>query len=393
MQWGMKTFVFSKTSDLIFGKGSIRHLSKVVRNFGTRVLFITGKDSFHKACWKDNVLSELKEFEIVHISESGEPTSDTVNNHLYFLRKNNFDCVVSVGGGSIIDLGKALSAMLTVNEDIECYLEGLPQYRLHPGYKIPFIAIPTTAGTGSEATKNAVISKIGKNGYKRSLRHNNFIPNVAIIDPELHFTCPAYVTACSGMDALTQLIESYLSPQANEITDIFAEKGIQLIFKSLKKVYINPVDIDSRSNMALAAYFSGITLANAGLGAVHGFASSIGGMYEIPHGAICGCLLPKTLEKNLNKMIRIYSENDPMIQKINFLYHAISESHNNITIQNKIDSIIEKITKISTEINIPNLKQLNVSENDFLEIIAKTQTKNNPVPLDKNELYEILINS
>ncbi|MGC8803788.1 MAG: iron-containing alcohol dehydrogenase, partial [Bacteroidales bacterium] len=307
------------------------------------------------------------------------------------LHNHTFDCIVSIGGGSIIDLGKALSAMLTVNDSIENYLEGLPTYRPHPGTKIPFVAVPTTAGTGSETTKNAVISKYGEHGYKRSLRHNNFIPNVAIIDPELQITCPAQTTANSGMDALTQLIESYFSPQANLFTDILAEKGIELAAQSLLQVYSDPSHIESRTKMAMAAYLSGITLAHAGLGAVHGFASSIGGLYNVPHGAICACLLTKTLEINLQKMIAL--SNSTQHQKILRLSQILQPENTSLSINHAAKNIIATLYSWSKILKIPSLKTLGIEQKDMDKIANLTQIKNNPVPLDAKELKLILLES
>lgn len=387
----MNNFSIAPTPLLYFGPGAITHLPNLIERWGSRVLLITGKNSFTASPWQEKILAQLRSFQVFHVLHSGEPTVDQVNDLLLQLRTESFDCIVGIGGGSVLDMGKALSAMLTVNDTIENYLEGLPTYRPHPGSKIPFVAIPTTAGTGSEATKNAVISRYGENGYKRSLRHNNFIPNAAIIDPQLQVTCPPQVTATSGMDALTQLIESYFSPQANLFTDILAEKGIELAAQSLLKVYTDPQHIDSRTHMAMAAYLSGITLAHAGLGAVHGFASSIGGLYNAPHGAICGCLLTRTLEINLQKMLKL--PNQPYHHKIYRLAQILQPTDSLKNIEHAADSIVKIINDWAQQLNIPSLQMLGVEQAAIDKIARQTQIKNNPVPLDEAELRNILIAS
>ena len=198
--------------------------------------------------------------------------------------------VVSIGGGSVIDAGKALSAMLPLDEPVKEYLEGVGT-RKHPGTKIPFIAVPTTAGTGSETTGNSVLSETGPEGYKRSLRHENFIPDIALVDPELTLSCTSLQTAISGMDAFTQLLESFLSTRCNNLTDALALEGILHVRNSLKTAVSAGDDPEARAGMSYASMLSGIAITNAGLGLVHGFASSIGGRKDIPHGVICGTLM------------------------------------------------------------------------------------------------------
>ena len=184
-----------------------------------------------------------------------------------------------------MDAGKSISAMLTKTESIKEYLEGIGTKK-HDGKKMPFVAVPTTSGTGSEATKNAVISEIGGRGFKKSLRHDNFVPDSVVIDPRLMISCPQNVTAASGMDVFSQLIEGYLSTNSSPMTDALALSGLRYIKEGLLKSYETGDDIDARGKVAYASYLSGVVLANAGLGTVHGFASPIGGYFDIPHGVV-----------------------------------------------------------------------------------------------------------
>ncbi len=254
--------------------------------------------------------------------------------------------------------------------------------------KVPFIAIPTTAGTGSEAAKNAVLSETGENGYKRSLRHNNFVPNVAIIDPALSITCPQATTAASGMDAFTQLLESYLSTAGNAVTDALAYEGLQQISRSLRQAYHSGTDINARTGMALAAYLSGITLTNAGLGLVHGFAASIGGYFPIAHGVICSSLMPAANRVTVRKL-RSQRSNDNALAKYAIIGKMFAGVENKSS-EYYVDFLLDTIEKWTVEMNIPRLSQGGVTSSDFTKIVNATDNKNNPVALSKEEMLEIL---
>jgi alcohol dehydrogenase class IV len=254
--------------------------------------------------------------------------------------------------------------------------------------KVPFIAVPTTAGTGSEATKNAVLSEIGKRGYKKSLRHNNFVPDIAIVDPVLTISCPPSITATSGMDAFTQLLESYLSTKANPITDALAFEGLKRVSFSLMNAYHDGDNLEARTNMALASYISGITLANAGLGLVHGFASAIGGYFAIPHGVICSSLILAANKVTLRKL-RSEKKNEGALIKYASVGKMFSRSEGKSD-EYYADLLLSVVETWAKEMDVPGLSDGGVTEKDFEKIINASDNKNNPVALTKDEMTEVL---
>jgi alcohol dehydrogenase class IV len=233
-----------------------------------------------------------------------------------------------------------------------------------------------------------VLSEIGEAGFKKSLRHNNFVPDVAIIDPTLTVSCPPSATAASGMDAFTQLLESYLSTAANPITDALAYKGLEQISNSLKICYRDATNLPARSAMALAAYLSGITLANAGLGLVHGFAGVIGGYYSIPHGVICSSLMTAVNKVTVRKL-RLEKSNDEALAKyaaIGKMFAGTREKTDDFY----IDFLLNTIESLAEEMKIPHLAQAGIQPEDFQKIVQATENKNNPVALRHDEMLEVL---
>jgi len=385
----MNAFNFSSTPELYFGAGKISILPSAIKKIGTKMLLITGARSFHTSTHGLLLLEQLNHQGIVveHCTVEKEPTPLMVDTAVRNFSAYEPDVLVAIGGGSVLDAGKAISAMMPLNKSVKDYLEGVGQLP-HPGNKIPFIALPTTSGTGSEATKNAVLTEIGPNGFKRSLRHNNFVPDVAIIDPLLTITCPQSVTAASGMDAFTQLLESYLSTAANPITDALAYEGLSNISHSLLKAYHEGNSVEARSNMALASYLSGITLANAGLGLVHGFASSIGGYFDIPHGVICSSMMAAV---NTVTVRKLFSEgtNKLAIDKYATIGRLFSAEKNKSD-KYYIESLLEVIHTWTNQMHIPALAQFGVRQTDYEKIIGVTDNKNNPVGLSAEEMLEVL---
>jgi alcohol dehydrogenase class IV len=384
----VKPFTFARLPLVLFGPGRISGLPRFVKSYGSKTLLVTGKSSFLSSASGKNLLNSFSETGITytHIVIPGEPSPEMIAEAVAVLEKNRCDLVVAIGGGSVLDAGKAISAMSGIQYPVTDFLEGVGT-REHPGTKLPFIAVPTTSGTGSEATKNAVISRTGINGFKRSLRHENFVPDVAIVDPELTLGCPKEITAAGGMDCFTQLTEAYLSDKSNEYTDALAFEGIKEIKNSLLASYNSGSDIVARSGMSFAALTSGICLANAGLGAVHGFASSIGGMYDIPHGVICGTLMAKANEINV-RLLRRNGNSPDALKKYARLGELFSEAEGKSD-DFYIDGFIDILHSLTSELNLPGLKNAGVRAEDLAAICKSTDCKNNPVKLDYDELYEI----
>jgi alcohol dehydrogenase class IV len=318
---------------------------------------------------------------------SGEPSPELIDESVSMLNKERFDLVVGIGGGSVLDAGKAISGMIYRSESVTDFLEGVGT-REHPGTKIPFIAVPTTSGTGSEATKNAVISKIGKSGFKKSLRHDNFVPDVALIDPQLTLDCPKNITAASGMDCFTQLTEAYLSNKSNPYTDALALEGLKEIKDSLVRSYTNGEDVGARSGMSFAALTSGICIANAGLGVVHGFASSIGGMYDMPHGLVCGTLMAKANEINVRELRKL-SGNQTSLRKYALLGELFLDEKGKSD-DYYIDGFIAHLKKLTSDLQLHGFKRYGVEDRDIELICSVTEIKNNPVNLGMDELSEII---
>ena len=383
-------FVFNRVPRILFGNGKLSALPGMVKAIGDNLLILTGRESFLKSKQADELIAILKSkkinLTIEHVTHEPSPRiiDDLVRKHT----GTPESVIVSIGGGSVIDAGKALSAMLPLGEPVKEYLEGVGT-RKHPGTKIPFIAVPTTAGTGSETTGNSVLSETGPEGFKRSLRHENFIPDIALVDPELTLSCNSIQTAISGMDAFSQLLESFLSTRCSNLTDALALEGILHVQKSLKKAVATGNDPEARAGMSYASMLSGITITNAGLGLVHGFASSIGGRKDIPHGVICGPLMgivnraiverllkedthPAALEKYI-RLGKLLSGTDER-----------SDADYAFYVANYIESLVE-------ELKIPTLCSYDLSEEELTAIVRTTDHKNNPVVFTPEELKDMLV--
>jgi alcohol dehydrogenase class IV len=386
----VKPFQFAKVPKILFGNGMISKLPGIIGDYGTRILIVTGRSSFSASAFSSRLFEELQKSGIAFyvVSIPGEPSPEDIDLAVERFKNADIELVVGIGGGSAVDAGKAISAMLGKKEPVMEFLEGIGKTE-HPGTKIPFIAVPTTSGTGSEATKNAVISRTGSAGFKRSLRHDNLVPDIALVDPGLTIGCTPGITAASGMDCFTQLTEAYLSEKGNPYTDALAVEGLKKIKVSLWKSYSDGTDSDARAGMSFAALTSGICLANAGLGTVHGFASSLGGMFSIPHGLVCGSLMAKANEINVRELRRS-GVNGTALEKYSQLGRLLLGEEGK-TDDYYIDGFIGYLQTLTEKFMLPGLKTYGVTEDDVLQICSVTENKNNPVKLERDDMVEILL--
>lgn len=385
----INNFKFSPMPKIIFGLGKIKELPGLLAEHNT-ILLVTGGNSFKNTSHYKDLFKSLKDKTIYPITIVGEPTPEFVDNTVLEYKNKNIDVVVSIGGGSVMDCGKAISAMLTLSDSVMNYLEGF-ETKKHPGTKLPFIAVSTSSGTGSEMTKNAVLRSVGENGFKKSLRHDNFIPNAAILDPELTLSCPKSMTVACGLDAFTHLLESYLSTNSSPMTDALALSGIEHFSKGfINACFDGANNLESREHMAYASMLSGICLANAGLGTVHGYASAVGGYFEIPHGVVCATLLPPCTKYTIERLLEDKDKNMIYLEKYQKVGEILSKEKST-SVEDGCELLINLLYDYLKNLEIPSLSHYGVTENDFEKIIAQTGNKSNPIALCKDDLYKILL--
>jgi alcohol dehydrogenase class IV len=375
---------------LVFGPGSVAGLPKLVKGFGDRALLVTGGRSLADSKRLDEVLSGLKEVSIeVHpVPFFGEPSPESVDEAVAEFRGKGISVVVAMGGGSAVDAGKAVSAMLAEDGSVTEYLEGVGTLK-PSGAKVPFIAVPTTAGTGSEATKNAVLSRVGPDGFKKSLRHDHYVPDAALIDPELALTCPPEVAAACGVDAFTQLLEAYVCVKANPFTDSLAWGGLEACRDHLVAACTGQ-DLKARSAMAFAAYASGVCLANAGLGVIHGLAGAVGGLHPIPHGVICGTLAAPAVDANLKALKACGEAGVPALLKYGRVGALLSGSDPR-DVETSTRLLVDKLEEWTERLGIRSLHDCGLTLADADKIVAEAGLKENPVALDQDAVKAILV--
>jgi alcohol dehydrogenase class IV len=353
-------------------------LEGIAAGYGERPLIVTGKRRRDA-----NVAGHL-------FSVASEPTIALVREGVEVFRGAGCDLVIAIGGGSAIDAGKAIAAAAANPGDLLDYLEVIGKGRPLDSAPYPFIAIPTTAGTGSEVTRNAVLGS-PEHGVKVSLRSPLMLPRVAIVDPILTVGLPPAITASTGLDALTQLIEPYVSSRANPFTDGLCLDGIRRASASLPRAYRDGSDTDARSGMAYASLLGGLALANAGLGVVHGFAAPIGGMFDAPHGAVCAALLPAGMRANIAAL----RDREPQSRALE-RYSEIAR-----ILTNRLDAIPEDgaewVRNLTAQLAVPFLASYGIRERDVPELAARAVRANsmkaNPITLTTAELTATIENS
>jgi len=300
------TFSIARLPRIEFGAGVFARVPDLVARYGNQVMLVTGSRSFPSTAQWDVLITTFEQREVTwyHVSIDGEPSPQRIDAVVAEYAGTDIDVVLGVGGGSALDAAKAIAGLLRVQRSVMDYLEGVGPERPYTGPAVPLIAAPTTAGTGSEATRNAVLSVAGRDGFKKSFRDEQLVAGYAVVDPELLATCPPRVVAANGMDALTQLLESFVSLRANTFTDALAVSGLEAVRDGLLPWYESGVEDRpvARSRMAYAALLSGITLAQCGLGSVHGLASPLGAFYPVPHGVVCGTLVATCTAVNIDAL-------------------------------------------------------------------------------------------
>jgi alcohol dehydrogenase class IV len=377
-------FEFATSNRIIFGPGTVHQIGEVAAG-GTRALVVHGRDA-QRAAPVLTALSKAKmptlTFAVPH-----EPTTDLVLEGVTQAREAGCDLVIGIGGGSVIDAGKAIAALLTNGGAPLDYLEVIGRGQPLTKRSAPYIAIPTTAGTGTEVTANAVLAS-PEHQVKVSLRGPLILPHIAIVDPELTHSVPPEITAGTGLDAFTQVLEPYVTPLSNPITDTFCREGLWRASESLLRAFEDGNDAAAREDMALVSLLGGLALANAKLGAVHGFAGVLGGMYDAPHGALCGRLLPYVMGANVAALAARAPENPALAR-----YDEIAAILTGDFDTGASDGV-DWVADLCERLGIPGLAAYGVTQDHFPEIIGKTQRsssmKGNPIRLTDTELVAIL---
>jgi alcohol dehydrogenase class IV len=374
-------FEFATAARIVFGAGKARELPAQAAALGRRALLVTGS---RPGCGQTLVAG----LEAIPFPVASEPTIDLIRHGASYARAENCDLVIAVGGGSALDAGKALAAMLTNPGDPLDYLEVIGRGQPLAHTPAPFIAVPTTAGTGSEVTRNAVLGS-PEHQVKASLRSASMLPRLALVDPELTLGLPRTVTASTGLDALTQVIEPYVSARANAMTDLFCVEGIRTIAAALPAAYQNGNDLAARTSMAWSALLGGLALANAGLGAVHGFAAPIGGMFPAPHGAICAAVLPHAMKVNV-EALRSRAPGSRALERYEEVGRLLTGRPHATA-----DDGVRWIAEICQELEIPPLGSYGVRREHISDLVAKagqtSSMKGNPIVLTAEELQQIAL--
>jgi alcohol dehydrogenase class IV len=374
------SFEFATAGRILFGTGAARQAAAAARSMGGRPLVVTGSRPERTAALFEGL-------ECVTFRVNGEPAVSLIRDGAAVIREAQCDVVIAIGGGSVLDAGKALAALLTNPGDPLDYLEVIGKGQPLSNPSAPCIAIPTTAGTGSEVTRNAVLASPA-DSVKASLRSAHMLPRLAIVDPELTLDLPPAISAATGLDALTQLIEPYVSVRANPMADLYCVEGIRRAATALSRVWRNGHDRDARGDMCLASLFGGLALANAGLGAVHGFAAAVGGMFPAPHGAVCAALLPHVMAANV-AALRSREPGSTALGRYDEVARLLTGQPHATA-----DDGVRWVSDLCQELEIAPLRIYGIVEDHAEAVVARASNassmKANPLTLTRAELREIL---
>jgi alcohol dehydrogenase class IV len=378
-------FEFATATQIIFGAGTARTIENYAGTLGQRAMVVSGRSSARYDIIREQL--EKQGIASTHFSVPAEPTTETALAGVQKARQGACDCVIGIGGGSVIDAGKVIAALLSNRGNLSDYLEvigkGLPLKKL----SAPYMAIPTTAGTGAEVTRNSVLES-PEHRVKVSMRSPLMLPRWAIVDPELTYSVPPHITASTGLDAFTQLLEAYVSHEANPLTDGICREGLGRAAASLLPVFEDGSNTVAREAMSLASLFGGLALANAKLGAVHGIAGPLGGMFKAAHGAICGRLLPFVMAMNISALQR-RAPDSPSLARYEEVARIVTGRANATAADG-----ISWVQKTCAVLKLPPLSDYGITKADFQSLIEKAQKsssmKGNPVQLTTAELTEIL---
>ncbi len=380
-------FEFATATRIIFGAGRLREIGGLTRGFGKHALVVTGRQPRHAEPLLAWLPKSPENLAVTMLSITGEPTLSDVRKGVQVARTAGCDLVIALGGGSAIDAGKAIAAMLTNDGELLDYLEIIGAGRALIRSGAPFIAIPTTAGTGAEVTRNAVLAS-PEHQCKVSLRSPLLLPKVALVDPELTYSLSPAITARTGLDALTQLIEPYTCCRPNPMVDALCMEGIRRAAWSLRAAWVEGSNRAAREDMCVASLFGGLALANAGLGAVHGLAAPIGGRFSAPHGAVCAALLPVVMAANL-RALRSRMPDSYALRRYDEVAQWLTGEATATA-----DDGVAWVSELVSELRIPKLRDYGMGEAHIAELAAKaaqaSSMKANPIVLTREELAEIL---
>lgn len=376
---------------IVFGNGVFDQLVPLVLDHGRELLIVTGGNSFLDSAYWPRLKAELEKagagYAVARIS--GEPSPGQVDTIVRRYAREGIDCVLGIGGGSALDAGKAIAGLLPNRRPVRDFLEGVGRPHEYRGPALPFVAVPTTAGTGSELTRNAVITEIGPDGFKKSFRNDLLLPRLALVDPEMLVSCPAPVMLGNALDAVTQLLESLVSTRASAFTDALARDGLRAFARGFRPDRDKPVK--DHSQLAYAAMISGVCLTQAGLGSVHGFASPLGAFFGIPHGMACGTMLAACTEMNI-RLLQARDGEHPALGKYVQAYRILTGQEDQAKTVDPME-LADLFHTWTIRCQLPRLSELGVKASDFPRLVAASggnSMKTNPLVLTDTELETVV---